>query len=111
MTDNPINLAAFREQRDASAKSTRTERALEGDARCLACGHEWRARVAYEVETDVGFEGDLECPSCRCMRGQFIWPFFGPPDELIWSCRCSGVVFTITTVGTRCINCGRHQAF
>lgn len=111
MTDEPINLAAFREQRSKVATSARGERSLEGDARCLACDHEWRARVVYEVETDVGFQGDLECPSCHCMRGQFIWPFFGPPDEMIWTCLCGGAVFSITLQGTRCINCGRHQAF
>jgi len=83
-------------------------RSLSGQAMCLVCKHTWVAVV--DVEKD-SYEGDLECPSCGVQRGQFTWPFTGPPEEVVWHCGCGGVVFMITMPGTRCVNCGRHQAF
>lgn len=81
---------------------------LSGPAKCLACSHEW---VAVTEVTSEGYQGDLECPACTCHRGQYVWPFQGPVGEEIWTCNCGGTVFMITRPGTRCVSCGRHQAF
>lgn len=81
---------------------------LEGVARCLACKHEWTA----VSEAQDSYAGDLECPACGVCRGQYKWPFAGPPAEEVWSCgSCEGQLFMITRPGTRCIGCGRHQVF
>lgn len=82
---------------------------VSGAAKCLACKHEWVAVV--EGVLGEGYPGALECPSCGLRRGQYIWPFQGPPDEEVWACNCGGTVFMITRPGTRCVGCGRHQTF
>lgn len=82
---------------------------VAGEARCLACKHEW---VAVAEAGPDGYAGDLECPACGVCRGQFKWPFKGPSAEEVWTCNaCDGVLFMITRPGTRCVGCGRHQAF
>lgn len=81
---------------------------LTGLARCLACKHEWAAIS----ETLENYVGDLECPACGVCRGQYKWPFQGPPAEDVWTCTaCDGQLFMITRPGTRCVGCGRHQVF
>lgn len=83
---------------------------LSGEARCLACKHEWAAVV--ETRGSEGYAGDLECPACGAHRGQFKWPFRGPEAEEVWTCTpCDGQLFMITREGTRCVGCGRHQVF
>jgi hypothetical protein len=85
-----------------------TEQHLSGAARCLACKHEWVA----VAEAQSGYCGDLECPACGVCRGQFKWPFQGPPGEEVWACGgCGGQLFMITRPGTRCVGCGQHQVF
>lgn len=92
-----------------SLKQTeQVERHLSGQARCLACKHEW---VAITEVTGDGYDGALECPECGICRGQFKWPFQGPKSEKVWTCSCDGQVFMITEAGTRCVGCGRHQVF
>lgn len=82
---------------------------LSGAARCLACKHEW---VAVAPAGPYGYAGDLECPGCGVCRGQFKWPFQGPPSEEIWTCGdCDGQLFMITKPGTRCVGCGKHQSW
>lgn len=81
---------------------------LTGVARCLACKHEWTA----VCEAQENYAGDLECPACGVRRGQYKWPFQGPPAEQVWTCTaCDSQLFMITIPGTRCIGCGRHQTF
>jgi hypothetical protein len=81
---------------------------LSGQALCLGCKHEW---VAVQELTSEGYRGDLECPACSGHRGQYVWPFQGPPSERVWTCDCGSVVFMLTEPGTRCVGCGRHQVF
>lgn len=83
-------------------------RHLSGRALCLACKHEW---VAVSEASKDSYEGDLECPKCGVCRGQYKWPFQGPPAELVWTCPCDGTLFMLTLQGTRCVGCGRHQVF
>ena len=40
---------------------------LSGDARCIACGHEWVAVVPVGTM-------ELECIECKTMLGMFVWP-------------------------------------
>jgi hypothetical protein len=80
---------------------------LAGQARCLACKHEW----VSVVEGADSYQGSLECPECGVCRGQFKWPFQGPTSERVWTCNCDGQLFMITEQGTRCVGCGRHQVF
>lgn len=81
---------------------------VSGQARCLACKHEWMA-VVPAIADD--YAGDLECPACGVCRGQFKWPFHGPQAEEVWTCSCGSQLFMITRPGTRCVGCGRHQVF
>lgn len=82
---------------------------VEGEARCVACKHEW---LAHQEKTEAWTGTDaLECPACGCMRGQFKWPFSGPKAEEVWTCPCGGHLFMITRPGTRCVGCGLHQKF
>jgi hypothetical protein len=83
---------------------------VEGEARCIACKHEWQAAEVFTASWSGA--NSLECPACGCMRGQYKWPFEGPRSGEVWTCgTCDGQVFMITRQGTRCIGCGKHQVF
>lgn len=71
---------------------------VSGQAKCVACGHEWVA-VARAI-TD-----HLECPSCRLMKGAFANPVTRS-DLLYYICSCDSAVFYISEKGPHCANCG-----
>lgn len=99
------NVVQFGKRKDEPQKAH-----LSGSAKCLACKHEWVA--VTEITNSEGYQGDLECPECGCHRGQYVWPFQGPPEEEVWTCiHCDSQLFMITRPGTRCVGCGAHHTF
>jgi len=76
---------------------------LSGEARCIACGHEWVA-----IAPTGGTE--LECPECRAMLGMFIWPTT-PKSEMVWTCDCGCQLFYIVDTGNQCYRCGDVHRF
>lgn len=57
-----------------------------GQARCVACGHEWVAAAPSDA-------ADLECPSCHLERGQFKYPFIPKAGSAYRDCSCGGNLF------------------
>lgn len=77
---------------------------LRGQAHCAACRHEWEAAAPIGVDW-------LECPSCHLMKGRFMHPVTGFPDDAIWVCLCGCDVFRIALKEFFCVNCGTPQRF
>jgi hypothetical protein len=77
---------------------------LSGQARCVACDHEWVA-VAPVGSTW------LQCPECGTNKG--LLRFHCEPAEggEMWTCGCGCDVFYITREDIRCFHCGGVQAF
>lgn len=75
---------------------------VEGEARCLACKHEW---VAVAPSGTLW----LVCPSCSLERGRFIYPFYRKDEH--WMCGCENDLFLVTREGVYCPNCGCWQQF
>ena len=82
----------------------RPERHLSGIARCMACKHEW-ATVAPE-----GVKW-LECPSCGCRKGLYLYPCSPPDGAPIWECKCGCLVFYAQPAGVYCYSCVTPQKF
>lgn len=74
-----------------------------GQARCIACGHEWQA------STPVG-DPWMPCPSCGTHRGIFKFTFLRAQDPH-WTCQCGNQLFYITRDGAYCPACGDFQAW
>jgi hypothetical protein len=74
----------------------------EGPARCLLCGHTWRAVCPSGV---IFFE----CPQCETMHGTFHYTVLN--DAAHWHCQCGGSLFHITQKGVYCPICGGYQDF
>jgi len=81
----------------------KTETHLTGEARCVACGHNWVAAAPVGVM-------ELECPGCQSMLGMFIWPT-SPKSEKVWTCDCGCQLFYIVDVGNQCYRCGDIHTF
>lgn len=73
---------------------------ISGNAKCLACKHEFTA-VAPVGTTD------LTCPECLLERGVWAYPLT-PADGKIWQCSCGGFHFFILLNGYMCVSCGRQ---
>ena len=82
-----------------TAKAER-EPHIHGDARCLACHHEW---VAVAPVGAVW----LECPECSLDRGRYIAQALRDGDH--WHCVCECDLFYATADGFYCPNCGEWQ--
>lgn len=72
---------------------------IAGEAKCLACQHEWVAVAP------VGCIG-LECPKCGTERGVYKYPCLPHKEEKIWKCNCGNFLFVVTPAGYFCPNCG-----
>lgn len=73
---------------------------IAGEARCIACSHEW-ASVA-----PVGSVW-LECPSCKTSKG--LMKYACERTGLEWHCNCGNTLFHATPDGFYCPNCGSWQ--
>jgi hypothetical protein len=69
---------------------------ITGEARCVACKHEWVG------EWPVG-EYLFKCPSCGLVKG--MTKGFINPQEDEHECSCGNSLFILTPSGTKCINC------
>lgn len=67
-----------------------------GDAKCMACKHEWNAVVPTGV-----FE--FQCPNCELMKGAFNKSV--DPDEDVFRCKCGCDLWLVTASGVYCGNC------
>lgn len=113
MTD-VIDLAAFRHARALLDEATVPEEdrrvldlyALQGEAKCLACGHAWWASAN---PGDI----DLECPQCKTFRGVFKYPVEPGPEEHMFHCQCGCSLFTLAPSSglllAVCLSCGQHH--
>jgi hypothetical protein len=83
-------------------KQARQEREphLNGNARCLACKHEWVA-VAPIIVTS------MERPEYPLERGRYVVQF--ERDGEHWHCNCGNDLFYSTPDGFYCPNCGEWQ--
>ena len=79
----------------ASRRSHKT-----GDARCLACRHEWTAVAPLDADW-------LDCPSCTLVRGRFVGPC--EREGLQWACNCGNDLFHLTPDGIYCPHCAAWQ--
>ena len=73
---------------------------LSGEAKCVACGHEWVAVCPVGVSF-------LECPKCGVFKGCMKYDV--QRDGNHWHCKCGGCEFRITPDGTYCPACGAWQ--
>ena len=78
---------------------------LQGDAVCVACGHEWKANIQVG-----GAVNTMECEVCHSMKGIFK-RFVQYTNLPQWHCApCGGMLFTallIDDVPTiACAACG-----
>lgn len=84
----------------AQAKAERKPH-ISGDARCLACDHEWEAVAPAGTIW-------LECPKCTLQRGRYF--AHTAPDCMFWLCTgCGSDLFYVTPRGNFCPNCGVWQ--
>ena len=84
----------------AQARADRTPH-LGGEAKCLACSHEWAAVAPVGVMV-------LQCPACSLERGRFTGNVIRA--EKHWTCHCGNDLFHICPEGTYCPACGEWQA-
>lgn len=91
-----------------SLESYRERDHLAGQARCVACGHEWEA----VAPTGTVY---LDCAECGGQKGIFARPTVPKETDLMWSCKCGGEAFYLikNSSGTelQCWNCGDRQKF
>jgi len=72
-----------------------------GNAKCMACQHEW---VAVAPLGTVW----LECPECHLTQGHFVYTFCRWEDRH-WTCDCGNDMFHMTPAGFYCPRCGNWQ--
>ena len=83
----------------ARAKAERSPH-LSGQARCVACKHEWAAVAPLGTL-------QLECPSCGLERGQWAYPFSLDKGQMIYVCNfCDSTNFAIQSHRAFCVGCG-----
>ena len=85
---------------DLQAAKEEREPHLSGQARCLACKHEWMA------VTPIGTVW-IECPSCSLHKGAMLYTALRDGDH--WVCNCDCELFRATADGMYCPNCGEWQ--
>jgi predicted RNA-binding Zn-ribbon protein involved in translation (DUF1610 family) len=73
---------------------------LAGEAKCIACGHEW----VSVCPVGVAF---FECPKCGVHKG--CMKYETVRDDPIWTCSCGNNYFTMTQHGMYCPACGDWQ--
>lgn len=71
-----------------------------GEAKCLACGHEWIAVSPLPVESN------FDCPSCGTYKGVYKGIIGEPEGMEVFHCNCGNSVFTYTPYYIRCVCCG-----
>ena len=77
---------------------------MNGHGKCMACSHEWTARVPIGT-------WELECPECGLWKG-LMMGFVNPAEgELLRECRCGCQAFYVTPDGVHCLLCGTTQVF
>jgi len=82
---------------------------LSGEMKCLVCGHLWVGVCPIDPEGRVPC---MKCPECGLHQGFYIYPCLPGEGDEVYTCKCSGEIFTITKRGARCIRCGLlHQDF
>lgn len=74
---------------------------MAGEAKCLACTHEWIA--VAPIGSYV-----LVCPSCSLEKGVFK-RLCGPENDIVWVCNCGCDQFYIDQKGVRCLVCATIQ--
>mgnify|MGYP000489409234 CR=1 FL=1 len=74
---------------------------IDGEAKCLACQHEW---VAVAPTGTLG----LDCPECGAFKG--VFKGLTAPDT-VWECTCGNSLFFISPEGSMCSICGEVQVF
>ena len=80
-----------------------------GEAKCIACGHDWVAVAPVGV---VHFE----CPSCSLMRGAFKHPIAAAEGDHVYLCACGSDNFFIRLskhdgrTQIMCAGCGGEQS-
>lgn len=74
---------------------------LAGNAKCLACAHEWVAVSPTGVAA-------LECPGCGLHKGVFK-SLCEPSDGVVWHCKCGCDTFYIDRSGVCCLVCAAPQ--
>jgi hypothetical protein len=80
-----------------------------GEARCIACGHEW---VAVAPVGTVHFE----CPACGTSRGTYKNPVGAAPGDRVYQCTCGSenFFFKLSEDDGRtlilCSGCGEAQS-
>ena len=76
---------------------------MTGDARCLACKHEWKA------VSPIGTLW-LECPNCTAEMGRYMAPVHRAEtiggDVVHLSCQCGNDLFFVTPTHIYCPVCG-----
>jgi len=90
-----------------SDKKKEREPHMAGEARCIACKHEW---VAVSPTGTTW----LECPECHAMKGVYIHPCLKIAKEKDeyepwWTCKCGNNLFIIYHGSIMCPNCGEFQ--
>ena len=73
---------------------------LSGEARCIACKHEWVA----VCPTSVAF---FECPNCGLHKGSMKFEVIR--DGPHWKCNCGNDLFFMMPSGMYCPVCGEFQ--
>lgn len=77
---------------------------LTGEAKCMACRHEWVAVVPD------GTEEPMECPKCGTNKGRFKYPYSVPKGAAMWVCNCGNDLFyKLSTGHLMCPNCGEYH--
>lgn len=81
----------------------REEPHMDGDAKCIGCGHQWHAVAPVGV-------WQLECPSCETMKGVFQHPVGAMDGDLLFACVCGCEALTAYQRAgrfwLRCMACG-----
>lgn len=96
------NVVAFPDRKGQPGDGSETEQWASGDAKCLACRHEWPAVAPLGTTA-------LECPECGTHRGVYKYPFvrgYGDPDRPHYTCSCGNDLFGVTPRGIYCPQCG-----
>jgi predicted RNA-binding Zn-ribbon protein involved in translation (DUF1610 family) len=89
---------------DFAAAKEKREPHVTGEAKCMACRHEWVAVVPY------GTEEPLECPKCGTSKGKFKFPYSPPKGSAIWVCNCGNdLFFKLSSGHLMCPNCGEYH--
>lgn len=73
---------------------------MDGEAKCAACGHRWRAVAPIGTP-------NLECPECATHHG--VWMHPAMAQRPLWQCACGNEFFVIHDDRIMCSRCGASQ--